>query len=228
MLVLISLAVGMGAASIPAQAESLRTRIESLAIEHGFQLDGIERIKGESNPSVRTLDSLQQIGRLLAKYNFVIARNATGKVERLTIIGIRDAPVATRGAKPIESKTDAGEHYVNAVLAGPNGQPLPFRVMVDTGASTLVLSSSLKTQLGFSDRDLKTVRVQTANGTTMGVLGILKSVRVGDAETGQVAVTFVEDRLLGGKLLLGMSFLGRFRMTLDGRGGSLQLEERRN
>ena len=60
------------------------------------------------------------------------------------------------------------------------------------------------------------------------MLASLRSVRVGDAEARDVAVTFVEDGQLGGKQLLGMSFLGRFRMTFDGRTGALEFESRRN
>ena len=96
--------------------------------------------------------------------------------------------------------------------------------MVDTGASTLVLPQSLASSLGYEPGELKSVRVQTANGKTTGMTGILDSVRVGEAESDQVAVTFVADHLLGGKRLLGMSFLGRFRMTIDSSNGVIQLE----
>jgi aspartyl protease family protein len=49
----------------------------------------------------------------------------------------------------------------------------------------------------------------------MGKLGKLGSVRVGDVVSEGVAVTFLPDDRLGGNKLLGMSFLGRFQVTID-------------
>ena len=138
-------------------------------------------------------------------------------------------PVQFLGAAPMDDRPpgkrpDTTEHYVDAELAGPNGRLLPLRVMVDTGASTLVLPRSLVEKLGFAQKHGTEVRVQTANGMTAGLLASLDTVRVGEAEAHDVAVTFVEDHLLGGKQLLGMSFLSRFRMTIDGNTGTLDLE----
>ena len=39
----------------------------------------------------------------------------------------------------------------------------------------------------------------------------------------KVAVNFIENEVLGGNSLLGMSFLGRFRFTLDGDNNQLIL-----
>ena len=102
---------------------------------------------------------------------------------------------------------------------------MPLKFLVDTGASTLVFPQSLASSLGYAADDLQSVRVQTANGKTMGLTAMLQSVRVGEAESERVAVTFVDYNLLGGKRLLGMSSLGRFRMTIDGNNGVLQLEK---
>lgn len=227
-LTLIGIAAGIGVSSVVVQADPLRTHIELLAMERGFELEGVELIGEESVLPAEKHDPTDQIGRLLANYNFVIASDAEGRIARLTIVGLRAAPTVAPKSAPLQTVRDSAEHYVDSVLTGPNGRSLPLRVIVDTGASTLVLPRSLVTPLGFSESDLKDVRVQTANGITAGAMATLQSVRVGDAKTEHVAVTFVEDWLLGGKQLLGMSFLGRFRMTIDGPGGGLQLEERSN
>ena len=96
---------------------------------------------------------------------------------------------------------------------------MPLKFMVDTGASTLVLPQSLAASLGYAANQLEFVHVQTANGNTTGLAAMMQSVRVGEAKTARVAVTFVDDQLLG------MSFLSRFRMTIDGSNGTLQLEK---
>ena len=148
------------------------------------------------------------------------------RIVQLTIVGLRvSPPPSPPEPRAIKTEKHQSEHYVEAVLAGPNGRPLPLKFMVDTGASTLVLPQSLAAPLGYAENQLQSVNVQTANGKTMGLTAMLNSVRVGEAESARVAVTFVDDRLLGGKQLLGMSFLSRFRMTIDATKGLLHLEK---
>ena len=96
---------------------------------------------------------------------------------------------------------------------------MPLKFMVYTGASTLVLPQSLGASLGYAGRQLESVHVQTASGSTTGLDAMMQSVRLGEAVTARVAVTFVDDQLPG------MSFLSRFRMTIDGSNGTLQLEK---
>lgn len=210
-------------------ADTLRTEIESLASEQGFHVNGVDLIGEEAVSDNRPQNPADQISQLLANYNFIVTRDSGGRISQLTIVGMRvSVPDAPESTSKIKGRRSGPEHYVDAVVQGPNGHDLPLSVMVDTGASTLVLPRSLAVSLGYTTDGLRAVQVQTANGMTKGLSATLQSVRVGDAETSGVAVTFVEDKLLGGKRLLGMSFLGRFRMTIDGSDGLLQLEERSN
>ena len=87
--------------------------------------------------------------------------------------------------------------------------------MVDTGASTVVLPKSMIGQLGFAVDELRDGWTQTANGRVRVKTGTLRSVAVGSAMAQDVTVTFLEDKRLNGARLLGMSFLQRFRMTID-------------
>ena len=96
-------------------------------------------------------------------------------------------------------------------------------LMVDTGATRIVLPESMTRTLGFSDKDLKSGWTQTANGKVRTEQGILRSVQVGRAIVDDVAVNFVADEALGKNALLGMSFLGRFRITIDERNERLIL-----
>lgn len=208
-----------------ASADTLRAQIERLAAESGFRVRGSDLMGDEKSGPENAKDTADRISQLLANYNFVVTRDAKGQIAQLTIVGMRvSAPVPTVTSEEIQIKRHSAEHYVEAVVQGPNGRELALNVMVDTGASTLVLPRSMAGPLGYSADQLRAVNVQTANGMTNGMSAVLQSVRVGEAETEQVAVTFVDDKLLGGKRLLGMSFLGRFRMTIDGSNGTLQLE----
>lgn len=225
-LALIAVLVGLTGSSRIVMAEELRWHLEALAAERGFRIEGVDLIGEEQRSSGKTEKLADRINQLLANYNFVITRDAQDQIAQLTIVGLRVSPTAVP-PPPEHTKTERhhSEHYVEAVLTGPNGRYLPLKFMVDTGASTLVLPHSLAAALGYAANQLESVHVQTANGKTTGLAAMLQSVRVGDAETARVAVTFVDDHLLGGKRLLGMSFLSRFRMTIDGSNGILQLEK---
>lgn len=225
-LILVAALIGIGGSTGMAMADNLRWQLETLAAEQDFRIEGADRIGDEQRSIDKSGKLADQINQLLADYNFIVTRDTNNRITQLTIVGLRVSPPAIP-APPENIKTERRhtEHYVEAVLTGPNGRLLPLNVMVDTGASTLVLPRSLATSLGYSTDQLQSVHVQTANGKTMGLSATLQSVRVGEAETARVAVTFVEDHLLGGKRLLGMSFLSRFRMTIDGSNGVLQLEK---
>jgi aspartyl protease family protein len=217
---------GFSASADTALAEKLRRHLETLAAERGFRVEGADLIGDEQGSSRKSDGLAERINQLLANYNFIVTRDTRNRIVQLTIVGLRAPPPASPPeTKFIRTEKHQSEHYVEAVLAGPNGRPLPLKFMVDTGASTLVLPQSLAAPLGYAKNQLKSVDVQTANGRTMGLSAMLDSVRVGEAESARVAVTFVDDRLLGGKQLLGMSFLSRFRMTIDASNGLLHLEK---
>lgn len=205
--------------------ESVRWQMETLAAEQGFRLEGADLIGDETGPVHETGTLSDRINRLLANYNFVVTLDTKDQIAQVTIVGLRGVqPEIPTVPEPIRTEKRQSEHYVEAFLTGPNGRSLPLEFLVDTGASTLVLPRSLAGSLGYAVDQLQSVHVQTANGKTTGLTGTLSSVRVGEAETARVAVTFVDDQLLGGKRLLGMSFLSRFRMTFDGNSGQLHLE----
>ena len=57
-------------------------------------------------------------------------------------------------------------------------------------------------------------------------MGIVERVRGSNAEAVSVAVSFLRDERLGGKRLLGMSFLSRFLVVIDDAAGVVRLEPR--
>ena len=115
----------------------------------------------------------------------------------------------------VKTKRRGAHHLVEAVLVGPDGVEHTKMLMVDTGASAIVLPSSMIDRLGFQLDALKRGRSQTANGKVPIRRGTLWQVRIGDAEVDDVAVNFIADDKFGDRGLLGMSFLKHFRMTID-------------
>jgi aspartyl protease family protein len=102
-------------------------------------------------------------------------------------------------------------HFVTT--GGING--VPIRFMVDTGATTVALSTSEARRLGINYLAGEAARVSTANGVVAAYRVKLDSVRVGE-----ITLTNVEGTVLDGAgldvALLGMSFLNRTQMVRDG------------
>ncbi len=102
-----------------------------------------------------------------------------------------------------------------ADLAGPGGDRITVPMIVDTGATSIVLPAPLIERLGFNAEALADGVMETANRRVRGKRAVLASVEIGAATESDVAVMFIDDDRLGGTMLLGMSFLGRYRLTID-------------
>jgi predicted aspartyl protease len=81
-------------------------------------------------------------------------------------------------------------------------------------------------RLGLSPAELSTREVQTANGRASARYGRLPALWLNGRRVPEVTVAFLDDARLGDYGLLGMSVLGRFRMTIDDQAGHLLLEPR--
>jgi clan AA aspartic protease (TIGR02281 family) len=113
---------------------------------------------------------------------------------------------------------------ITATLVGPNGQQVSQSLMVDTGASFVVLPQSKGPALGFDLFRLPEQKVQTAKGEHAARVGVLKALTLGDETVSDVQVAFIEDGLVGATALLGMNVLSRFRITIDDERNVLTLE----
>ena len=99
-------------------------------------------------------------------------------------------------------------------------------LVVDTGASSCVISPELATALGIEPGPgAESVTMQVVGGRTTGPIIRLASVRVGDAEAEDVTAV-VHPISPGIDGLLGNSFLARFTVTLDPQQGILNLRSR--
>lgn len=212
--------------AFPAAGEELRGQLGRLASQHAFAIDGLDRIGAEDAPELVSGDLASRLRELLRNYNHLMIAGPGKAVERVVILGQkRGAP----GAPPDPAVTltrDGAHHRVEALVTGPNGRKLPLSLIIDTGASNLVLPESMIPALGFRDQDLRPSESQTASGSLAVRMGVLKSVALGEHEADDVGVTFVADRKLGNLHLLGMSYLGRYRFTIDDQKGELILMAR--
>jgi len=121
---------------------------------------------------------------------------------------------------PQQSVADGGEivlprapdgHYYVTLLV--DGQPIDF--MVDTGASGVVLSREDAVRLGIDPEGLAYLgSAQTANGTVRTSRITLENVELGAYSDAKLRA-FVTEGEMGGSLL-GMEYLGRFKIEIAG------------
>jgi aspartyl protease family protein len=209
-------------ASAPVRADSLRARLEALAAEARFTVEGAERLGPEEVPPA-TGSPAERIRSLLRDYNHLVVGPA-GAIEKVLITSRKDGSAQGSASSAYVKTTRLGPHHqVEAWIAGPNAVSRPVNLLVDTGATTVVLPESMMKPLGFDPDALREGTSQTARGRVPIKTGILPAVRVGAVSAAGVEVSFIADRHLNGSMLLGMSFLKRFRMTIDDDRGELIL-----
>jgi clan AA aspartic protease (TIGR02281 family) len=101
--------------------------------------------------------------------------------------------------------------FVDAVV----NDSAKVRLHVDTGATQTVILPKLAERLRLDLDRADILPVETANGVVLTRLTQVRSITVGDATVRDVDVIVHDVELSRSDGLLGMSFLGRFQVTLD-------------
>jgi aspartyl protease family protein len=122
---------------------------------------------------------------------------------------VASAPTPSSSGRTTILADSRGHFFTTGTING-----VSVRFMVDTGATTVSLTSADAAQLGINYRAGKRAQSNTANGVISVYVVQLDSVRVGDITLNNVLGTVSEGP--GHVALLGMSFLNRTQMTRDG------------
>jgi aspartyl protease family protein len=221
---IIVLLSSLGAAAAPV---IVNAELERLMLEHGFEVTGIEYTV-DAVAHAEGTQLIERLRLLLENFNYVIVQNSAHGVARILILGEKTA-VAPPPAAPaptaapptaaadivLPTQRQGASHLVTLTLEGANNQHIQQPMLIDTGADQIVLPTSLIARLGLNPATLRERPVQTANGSVNARLGRLPAVLLGTERLTNLAVAFIDDQRLGGQALLGMSVLGRFRMTID-------------
>lgn len=197
-----------------AGAGSLRAALGALARAHGIAMHGLETVDDQPAPATAGTPR-RRLEALLGDYSYMLVRKPGGGVDSVLIMGRKRRVLPPPEAIEIETSRRGAHHVVIAVLTGPGGDRVTVPMIVDTGASTIVLPASLIGRLGFDAEALEDGMLETANRRVRGKKAVLASVAIGAALQRDVRVAFIDDDRLGGTMLLGMSFLGRYRLTID-------------
>lgn len=222
-------AAGSSAAGDDTDSGKLQAQLQAIAEQERLHFLGLNRIADDPARPIADGDPLpERLDRLLSGYNYVLTVDAGGRPTTVRILGKRTHSVAPAPIVPVTViTTRRGRHHlVEATVVGRNGELRDLLLMVDTGASTVVLPQSLAAPLGFSEATLKDSVARTAAGAIAVRLGELRQVQVGEARARDVAVAFVDDATLGDGSLLGMSFLERFDVRLEDSYDRLTLRQR--
>lgn len=211
-------AVSAGSGDFPSY-RNLAAQVEALAEQSGISLVGLSRLEDVPAKPV-TGTSSQQLSELLGAYNYVMAEN------KLIVLGKkRWVPPPPRDTI-LKTRRAGRHHVVDVTLLGLGKTELRTALMIDTGASVIVLPMSMADGLGLSQDALAVRMVQTAKGKVQAKFGVLTAVRLGNQKIADVEVAFIQDALLGANGLLGMNVLGLYRMTLDDQRDQLTLTPR--
>lgn len=100
---------------------------------------------------------------------------------------------------------------------------IPIRFVVDTGASLVSIPSSVAKRAGVSTADSRQVKLHTANGITSAPLVKLDQVIADNIAITEV-MAVVQDLPVPDLGLLGMSFFGQHKMTIDHERNVITLE----
>lgn len=142
------------------------------------------------------------------------AQSATFEVDgKRRVLSMGQSYAGSGGdAKPIVSlNADGRGHFFTTGTI--NGHSVDF--MVDTGASSVALSSREADRMGVNYRSGQRSLVSTANGTAVAYRVLLNNVRIGGISLNMVPAMVLEGDGMS-IALLGMSFLNQLDMKREG------------
>jgi len=113
----------------------------------------------------------------------------------------------------------------NSMIVHGKVNGVPIRFVVDTGASLVSIPSSVAKRAGINTADSRQVKLHTANGMTSAPLVKLDQVIADNIAINEV-MAVVQDLSAPDLGLLGMSFFGQHKMTIDHQRNVITLEPR--
>ena len=147
--------------------------------------------------------------RLVAADQSGATLETRGRREVVTLGSHVNRQAPTTQASAVLQADERGHFFAQGMINGS-----PVRVLVDTGASLIVLPAADALRMGIDYRRGSQAMTSTANGLVPVFRVRLDTVRIGDLELSQVDALVQEQGLP--MALLGMSFLNRTEMRRSG------------
>lgn len=205
---------------------TLLEELKAVSAAHGILIEGLE--KTSDFPARPVRGSLrEQLQQLLFDFNYVLVQSPDGGVEKIFILNQKEAVPDIPEHIVLNTIRSGDHHVVEVIIQGPSRASMEVSLMVDTGASLVVLPASVLSKLGFSPDELESREIATANGRLQAKIGHLHSLEIGSEVIHDIGAAFIEDSLLGSNGLLGMNVLGRYLVTIDDRKNLITLIKQR-
>ena len=220
----------MEARKDPAKYNATVAKNNALSTELKLKQAELERIQKTLGDSSQIMASYLQ---KLSEFNAIFKKTRTDKA-LLSIdesyqtffdeIDKRFTPyMGEYKSHSISARNEEGSTLVAVII----NDSVAATLLLDTGASTVTITQALADKLKIDPKDCSSISVTLANGQTVKAKRvILSSISAGTAKAEGVQTVILPTR--PGKDidgLLGMSFLGRFRMNLNATENELTLEE---
>lgn len=192
------------AAASAAQA----TDIEVAGLFNGKAMVSINGSPAKIMAAGQTLQNV----KLLSATSSAATFEVDGKKQTLGMGQSISTAAGNNGAKPtVKLTADGGGHF--SATGSINGRPIRF--MVDTGATTIAISTRTAQSMGIDLRKAGLGASSTAAGVVRSYRVVFDNVKLGD-----ISLNFVEGTVLDGMqddfALLGNSFLSRLDMKREG------------
>jgi aspartyl protease family protein len=199
-----------GLVALAATAACTFAHAQSVTLTGTIGSRAILVVDGSAPKTVAVGETFQGV-KLLALQGEQATVEAGGKRVALRM----DTPVSitarggSGGGTRIVLPMSSGGHFM--AQGAINGRAVSF--MVDTGATTVSMSSADAQRIGLDFSQGQKVSLNTANGMAPGYRVTLNSVRIGDVEVYDVDAIVSQQPMP--YILLGNSFISRFSMRRD-------------
>ncbi|CAH9018589.1 TIGR02281 family clan AA aspartic protease [Candidatus Nitrosacidococcus sp. I8] len=211
---------------LPLFEDSLAEELGEIGVREHILIKGLERTRDiPALPLVQ--GSLQrQIQKLLVDFNYILVHTADNqRIKEILILSEKTAAPPVFPNKIVLNTTRSGTHHLVQVSIQGIGTAITIPLLVDTGASLVVLPTSAMPKLGLNPNQLKDQEIQTANGALQAKLSQLKILTLGSEKIPNVEAAFIEDQLLGSYGLLGMNVLRHYVITIDDQKNQIVLSK---
>lgn len=204
----------------PAEAEPMLRRTFELAPGTPERADAARNLARVLERLDRKFDAAEVLSGLMHETETAPERERVAqRIARLRRESDASAPLLPEEAVEVRFRPWGGTIPVKALL----NEKVPAAFLVDTGASYTTISSSLAHELGIEGLDKRPrVRFRAASGDIDAPLVKVGSLRIHDAYVEDLTVAVCDtcgDGLIDG--LLGLNFLQRFKVEIDGGSGKL-------
>lgn len=204
----------------PAAAEPMLRRTFELAPGTPERSDAARNLARVLERLGRKFDAAEVLSGLMHETETASERERVAqRIARLRRESDASAPLLPEEAVEVRFRPWGGTIPVKALL----NEKVPAAFLVDTGASYTTISSSLAHDLGIQDLAKRPrVRFRAASGDIDAPLVKIGSLRIHDAYVEDLTVAVCDtcgDGLIDG--LLGLNFLQRFKVEIDGGSGKL-------